>query len=145
MPAHDTTPKTGVSPWTVTPAPAMGPILIVYQDPSLAAEISVVLANAGWSLATAETCGTGDGTPAVVLLDGRDQARTARTRQSLPGAQTLFITTREKLEGLLCGATRPRDDYLIVPYVGGPRSAAAQAHPKPQRRGSRNPNSQQAT
>ncbi|MFS0718935.1 hypothetical protein ABC337_18250 [Arthrobacter sp. 1P04PC] len=117
MPARDTTPNIGVSPWTVTPAPAMGPILIVYQDPSLAAEISVVLANAGWSLATAETSGTGDGAPAGVLLDGRDRATTARTRQSLPGAPALFITTRENLESLLRGGTRPGDDYLIVPYA----------------------------
>ncbi|MCQ6271883.1 hypothetical protein M8J71_15510 [Pseudarthrobacter sp. R1] len=117
MRAHDMIPSIGVSPWTVAPAPAMGPILIVYQDPWMAAEISVVLANAGWSLATAETAGTGEDVPAVVLLDGRDRARTARTRQSLPGAPALFVTTRENLDSLLCGGMQPADDCLTAPYA----------------------------
>lgn len=102
-------------------------ILIVEDDESLAASLSMGLRESGYVCLTADTLATAEHImreehPSLVLLDmglpdgdGRDFLKSAR--ETDPALPIIITTARSELSDRIDGLEGGADDYLIKPYA----------------------------
>jgi two-component system OmpR family response regulator len=100
----------------------MSRILVVDDEPHIAALLSATLRLIGYDVATATSgeqalCRAGETDPDLVVLDvmlpdldGREVAR--RLRADRPDLPVLFLTARDSVAGLTAGG----DDYVTKPF-----------------------------
>ncbi len=100
----------------------MSTVLVVDDEPHIAALLSATLRLVGYEVATATSgeqalCRADELDPDLVVLDltlpdlpGREVAR--RLREAHPGTPVLYLTAQESVAGLTAGG----DDYVMKPF-----------------------------